>query len=464
MLMKPVRSDAAVPALFAAVPVSWPIVAGILVAAGIGTAVYWNSLSDTEKMILLDNVRTKLVEAKLTLKEKMAIEGGVAAYNLGEYIRSAIVNGKNFFSRDVTDTVCDAAQEGGYTGGGVRVPTSVAAVSVAVGSDMYQLDRLMIGSEWADTVVCPSGWSVDAYNTCMEIVSDLTVGSYWCTTVVGMNLHLYTSSLTLGNLGDYTAKSLGQIGRTNIKTAAVTDPVESWHYEFTSGGIVKTQGDDHTIYYDNAPAIGSSYGSAGNVGLYGYDSVGAPSGEIGQVSKNQDGTWEYPRQLEDIDDYGASLPVSIDRQAVGIDGVASAWDGTKAYPDSIALPDALDDTDTDIGVGTQAGALAGTVTIPDTIADEPDLVGSFDQFLVPKWIKTRFPWCIPFDIGDAIARLKDAGATAPRWYLDFPLFGYHCVVDIDLSVFNDIMVYVRYGELIIFGISLIWLTREMIRW
>lgn len=465
--MKPVRSEAAVPGLFAAVPVSWPVVVGILVAVGIGTAVYYNSLPQEERESLLEAISDRLVADRLTLAQKMAVEGGLAITNIGHYIRCAIVGGKSYVDKDTTDAICDVAKERGMLGGSIEGVESITQVDqIKVGTNMARVEKLIALKYWGSSVY--NNWySADLYQHTVTFVNSLPNGSFVGVVASDLDVLVFVSHLDDVVNQSYIANRIDRYGNfSNVWIARVDGSVTSKMYRIDRNGNVTESGlDANSVYFSYAPeAVPGPYTGYGNVGDYKLGSSGVPSGEIGQAVE-QDGAWDLPGGDIPIDNYGDATPVSLGRAAIGIDGIAGTWPGDIAYPDNIALPDVASDTDKAIPDTTdQAKAISGEVDVPQEIADTPQLTGSFDQFLVPSWIKTRFPWCIPFDLGDAIDRLKSAGSNAPRWYLDFPLFGYHCVVDIDLSVFNDVMVYVRYGELLVFGISLLWLTREMIRW
>lgn len=464
---RPSKVYAIGPELLAAVPVSWPVVVAVLVAAGVGTAIYYNSLDEESRASLLEDVVDALVVKKLTLAQKAAAEGAIAINTIGSYVRAAIVNGRSYLSTDVTNTILDTAKARGLTGGVVDRVTGVQTMTLNsvmyIGQDFYKLDRLMTPTSYGSSVTINWG-SIQQHAKAMEIIRVLPYGAYWVCASVTNDVVVYTSVLD-GLSGEYKAKGYQQYGRMDVWGATVDGSVTSHYWRIDRGGNIINDFDldRHIIWFNVAPSFGGGYVNTGNVGKYTVASSGAPIGELGQAVE-QDGAWDYPTQLTEIDNYGAAIGVSTSEAAIGIDGIARAWEPSVAYPD-IALPDVVPDIAIDVPSSlTQAKAIEGEMDEPKPIADEPPIVPEVGSFLVPSWVKERFPFCIPFDLLAILEKFRGSGTAAPVIDMHVPISGEDMHIYFDLAYFDPVCQVVRYGIYLFFLVDLIRGTRELIGW
>lgn len=81
-----------------------------------------------------------------------------------------------------------------------------------------------------------------------------------------------------------------------------------------------------------------------------------------------------------------------------------------------------------------------------------------------KGLHTLFPFCIPFDLIDAF-KLLQAKPECPKWEFDWKIpsinFSHHFVID--FAVFNTLIFIFNKGILILYIVSMILLTRNIIR-
>lgn len=150
--------------------------------------------------------------------------------------------------------------------------------------------------------------------------------------------------------------------------------------------------------------------------------------------------------------------------------------GIEAGVISIPVDSAVDDVLVDVGaipIGTTVpqvtdiiidNALAGTLeaSIEET-ADlppvvPPEAVGDFTIDLT-----NFFPFCIPFDVYDAIT-LFSAAPVAPNMPLKMTWEGTEYGFDIDLSPFDTVAAVLRRMEIIVFIVGLAVVTRRYIKW
>lgn len=104
---------------------------------------------------------------------------------------------------------------------------------------------------------------------------------------------------------------------------------------------------------------------------------------------------------------------------------------------------------------------------PDVGLDEDISASDVDknQFLLPEWITERFPFCIPFDLINAVELLNSSGRSAPRY--EFPIkvtiAGIDEKIVVDLSEFDEVAEICRRMELLLFVIGLVLITRDLIK-
>lgn len=105
---------------------------------------------------------------------------------------------------------------------------------------------------------------------------------------------------------------------------------------------------------------------------------------------------------------------------------------------------------------------------PDIEPDvESDILDTGNLAGVTFSLSDYFPFCIPFDLIDAVRLLASKEAVAPRWEwtLDVDLFGYgvHHTFVLDMSQFEDLARVMRVFETLFFVVGLIVITRNIIR-
>lgn len=79
-------------------------------------------------------------------------------------------------------------------------------------------------------------------------------------------------------------------------------------------------------------------------------------------------------------------------------------------------------------------------------------------------LKSKFPFCIPWDIYDSMSLLI-SNAEAPKWQITFPasIFIKDTTLTIDLSIFDEWASIIRWGEYALFCIGLFFLTKEVVQ-
>lgn len=445
---RPSRVYAIGPELFAAVPVSWPVVVAVLIGAGVVTAIYYNSLPIDERTNILDAITDALVDRGLTLTQQAAVDGAIAINAVGSYIRGAIVDGKSYISKSVTDTMMDVASDLGLTGGysignpkaGTYNGLRLGDLGVISIQDMCALAGL--SSVSANLIAKYNEVGAENYYSFIFVYPSGTFNLQVCT---GLSLNQTIVNPLLVN---------------NYYTYNVTNKYVGDYYSFNTSGTYTGTGrftsSQAKVYF--ATSEGAVYvGNRGSI-----ETTGAPVGELGQAIE-QDGAWSYPVPEVDIDNYGKSIGVSTAEDVIGIDGVARAWDADVAYPD-IALSDVTGDTAIDVPTSlTQAKAAEGVADEPVAIADSP-VVPDVGSLLVPEWVKDRFPFCIPFDLMRLLQKFRGSGTTAPVIDMHVPIGGEDMHIYFDLAYFDPVCQVVRYGIYLFFLVDLMKGTREMIGW
>jgi hypothetical protein len=118
---------------------------------------------------------------------------------------------------------------------------------------------------------------------------------------------------------------------------------------------------------------------------------------------------------------------------------------------------------TDVRVDVETGAATdeavGDQAITQTMIDWSPLTQGFSGIL------QVFPFCIPFDIRDAVVGMQ-AVPEAPKFQVNFPasLFPGGGTFDIDMSQFESLAVIVRYFVLLSFLAGMFVLTGKVIKW
>lgn len=181
-----------------------------------------------------------------------------------------------------------------------------------------------------------------------------------------------------------------------------------------------------------------------------------------------------------LDAEGADLVINpVDAgELVGVAGYDVAY-GTDTAAGAIvgvdlpAVPAEVPDTpvipgeDTDhAGILSKLGSiLSGIKALPGQIAGTVIGTGELDwSALQGVSFKTVFPFCIPFDLADALTSLR-ASPKEPLWEVDFSgtAFAPAGAVVIDLRTFSRLFAIIRFFVYGGFVVSLIVLTRKLIK-
>lgn len=136
----------------------------------------------------------------------------------------------------------------------------------------------------------------------------------------------------------------------------------------------------------------------------------------------------------------------------GADGIPKDWE----IPDTVAI-------DPTIGKNPPVPDSDKTPVTDENPPDpskEPNLASEPLKFD----LKSIFPFCIPFDIKDMLAKLS-AEPVAPNYHVDWyiPLLQKSLEFDINLACWNSVAAILRKMELLSFIIGLAVVTRNLIR-
>jgi hypothetical protein len=96
----------------------------------------------------------------------------------------------------------------------------------------------------------------------------------------------------------------------------------------------------------------------------------------------------------------------------------------------------------------------------NTAANESD----FNAPTIATDLSGKFPFCVPFDIGYIVTSLN-ATAEAPVWTVPFKIesLGFNYNFTFDMSQFESVAVIIRWGNLILFILALVLITRSIIQ-
>lgn len=459
-----------VASLFAALPITWPLIVGILVAAGIGTAAYYASLPDTEKQIIFDkvaNVLRNCGENMLNISQAK----NTALINGGDYIRGAIVDGITYISTtDCLEPVFDLAETEGWLGGqeielnGVINNAALAANGAVLNQDNFVnhlVSPYAVAMKWNGNGKVPANMK----NKLRQILQPYQDTEYYMvitasySTVVSGYLILVSSMLgtTVGSSYTNTQSLLYSWNVSSIQGRSF-----NVNYDLTAGVGALTTLTKPAI--DNLrQTISSSFNgqTISSWGNWNMTSSGVPEGSLGQVA-NIEGVWSDPWASgadKDITDYGTALPVS----GAGTIEAGATWEGDTDIPDSLVLPGVSDPAiDTDIPDSfSQAAAQEGDdYEYPQAVDDVSPVTPDAGAFSLPASIMDRFPFCIAKDIKTAISTMASSQAVTP--VISGSYLGTE--IEIDFSWMDSIMVVVRAAELLLYAIGLAMATKYFTRW
>lgn len=193
------------------------------------------------------------------------------------------------------------------------------------------------------------------------------------------------------------------------------------------------------------------------------------NGEITNVADSI--IWTTPELQNNFDEHGTITVPTVPSTDLSVVTPAAL----QALQDAMNQANQLEDPYRDPAIDSAINNFTQTITDPKPSPDpspdpSEDLENSLTTeqkglFLLPDWIKDRFPFCVPFDMVEAFQHLSGAGRDAPsfEWRLYAPQYGIDYTFEIDLDVFDQAAAILRNLLLILFIISLAAGTRWLIR-
>lgn len=169
------------------------------------------------------------------------------------------------------------------------------------------------------------------------------------------------------------------------------------------------------------------------------------------------------------DDYGtwADAGVQVDAKTGALVGVD---EGVLALP--VSVPKEVADVGALTQTGAQTGTIAKDVAKEATDTAEKEAVGvdakeaakdAVENLTVGEIVFSKFPFCIPWDVYHGLQTLAQPG-VAP--VITIPLksehYGIDWTFDMDWSMFGDVLVIVRWGEYLVFCLSLAVATKKIV--
>lgn len=463
MTISPRPVKAIGPELFAAIPLSWPVIVTVLVAMGIGTAAYYSTLDAETKENIQNKITNALDSAGETLNHFLdPVYMAVGIVNAGQYIRGIISGDKSYLTKNQLDIIADSANELGLLGGEKEHINDLSQISINTGTDFNSISRFpprLLTSTYT------RNWGTsNQMDKVTEILNNVSDSALCAIGSSGTEIVLFVSTLADGN---HVATSFSYWGtNANIKIVRFTGTSNNDRYFINSSGNISSEyhTTDNFAYYGTVNNVSSGWLNLGNVGNYTIDNYGTPEGPLGQVSENNIDNWSYPWSagIETvIDNIGDALSISI---ADALGDMVITWDPSIDYPYSLSLPDvatAIDDPAE--AAADQAAAQAGTVDLADAIPAEAGVTPIFGNLLLPDWALKRFPFCIVTDLAFAANLLDNASDEPPvldfSWMLITPLGDFPIEATFDMSYFNDLMPILRNAQIMLFIIALAYHTR-----
>lgn len=440
MLLQPVKVKAIAPELTAllAIPINYPLITAVLVAGGIGTYLYWDSLDPIQKQDLVDDVRTTLNNLGLTMGDKItnSINNSLA---YGEYyIRGAIAGDESFVPISVIKAMYDVAKVKGYFG-----DDKLTAESIDIGlySTVEQLPQY------------------DA----REFVKAILV-------MAGATTIQFTQIDSIFNVGDkvnFTGYNNGIFSFARYRNPSVLGTSIDYGTYYQTSIVRNTETSSVQIYPDGHPVYGTYYASGlkickagadvlaigSNIGNIILSGLNVPTGEYGRVQENQSGGYVYSpwlqgtgKGVQDLVELGESLTISIDN----LGSIIRAWEPSVAYPDNMALdiPESIPVTGDIAGDLTQAYAMEGVYAddiVEIITGEQPVALGGITPFLLPNWLQDRFPFSIPYDMYQMVRHFDEAShsSEAPRLVYDVTISGFPVQLVVDLAPYTYMCVYIK---------------------
>lgn len=461
------------------VPFTWEMFAEILTAMGIGTASYWSTVPQSDRKTYMENMVKDLLPEVADFHQEIFdfATNDVPEYvdSTFGYLKSVVADGKTWISENVLEKIFGFAKSNDWLGG----------VHVSAFPSLAQ--NYSIGTSFSDFNL------VSAEAFCNAISSSLASSGLKESLINFVNSLPDCKYFFIRAFDDNTVVIMGY---TSINTSAIVSSILSFYdssYLYTFNQYVVSSSYVKSCNINTGkPSIGVSLGTNPNFINTGYAGLawgsatynaaiyslhlpasnidisditsGIPVGENGQVNEN-DGAIDYPWPVGypvDVDGV-ASYPVTIP-QELAPDVIVTSPDIDVDVP----LP-VVSDVATDLPSDTtQDKAQDGTRdnTIDDSLPDSSPISAKPSAFMVPAWIRNRFPFCIPFDLASVAGKFRSSGTEAPVFVfnLKFAIDGNKDhKIEVDMSRFDDLMKVFRLGELIFFIIGLAILTRNIIR-
>lgn len=481
-----------------AIPVAGPFIAITLCAVGAIGAIEWCRTHPEE----VESIRKDLVNALNDAGESYAEgvktnnDANTASQVAGkEWIKSNIVDGKNYISEKILDTCLDVySKHGLLTGTNTSIeqqePIPIGNTFVVNNYDVYSyLDSLTMQSQISKTLNQEVIKGIEKLGT-PDVVVDVSAytsqGSYYVNYDIFRKSDL--SSCKVVNKDSFGSDSFGQISkgiRYSLKNignsfdyilGSISEAGSIEYFEthtFNSNDVYNYiyTGVNHFLLgfnkeYDNKYVLNpcSNIGSISTTGIETSDKV---------AKKNPTtGAWELPWDTGanvNVQDVGESYPVSIPWEN------SFVWDPSKVdYPDiALPFPTDLDIPYPDIPItGVQEKIQTGEIELPEPIPKEPEIQENEQSYMLPKWVEDRFPFCIPKDLSSLASLFSTTSRKPPEWaaklfygdHKEFNLPINFKYVSADGSVSFDRIAYIcRLIQFILFLAGLMMVTRNLLR-
>lgn len=456
----------------AALPLTWELVVPIMVAGGIGTAVWWATRTDVERGEIVNGIKERLIENGKTLVNKYS-----NVWNGIDYIEGAIHDGLLYVGETYLEEFWGYAQDNNLLGG----VTGATGEMTGVNSDsswfreltsenfIYESDPLASYQSLQPNNFRLTQAQIDVLTNVLASADGMIVsvsipnspGSNFNIVVIDPTLFLnngyyFTSVNRQIMVGQPLARYYNLYKAGSAVSSSELDTLgRGMTVDKDGGTTLKTLSSVFNIFAVTAvQALGGWWLS--NIGMWDITSEGSnvPIGENGQVT-DDNGVWTEPwiqGVAKALADYGVGYPVSYGGE------IGATWDPSIPIDIDISLPyPDIINPDWDYA-GTQADAQAGDYNPPKPIEDEDSLkYPGISGYMPPTGLQSKFPFCIPFDIKAFIALFVTSELThAPRFVvpLNFSEYGYY-EVTIDFTPYDPAAQLFRWLYLALFCIGII---------
>jgi len=483
-----------------AIPVAGPFIAITLCAVGAIGAIEWCRTHPDE----VESIRKDLVNALNDAGESYAEgvktnnDANTASQVAGkEWIKSNIVDGKNYISEKILDTCLGVYSKHGLLNG-VKQNVDYSQ-NISIGNtftlntyDVYTyLDSLTFPSDVLKSINSETIKAMDLLGT-KDIVFNIdSVG--WLSGLFTYSFSIYRKSdlanCTVYNKSDYGNESYGTHG-TKFTLKNKGDSFSYYSGEVIDNGNIHSHGlstlnPDSFIRYifrgisryrlggkDYPSDKPSSYAINPDSNIGSLISTGIETSDRVAKKNPTTGAWELPWDTGanvNVEGVGDSYPVSIPWEN------SYVWNPSKVdYPDiALPFPTDLDIPYPDIPItGVQEKIQTGEIELPEPIPNEPEIQENEQSYMLPKWIEDRFPFCIPKDLTSLASLFSSTSREPPEWLakltygdnkeFNIPInFKYKSA---DGSVSFDRIAYIcRLIQFILFLAGLMIVTRNLLR-